>query len=47
MDDGLSMTKGCFKFGLVKYIVTCMNVTIDGIWIGNWIYLAIKNCNYK
>jgi hypothetical protein len=30
------------RFGNVlsyfKYIVTCLGVTIDGVWIGEWIY---------
>jgi hypothetical protein len=22
-------------------------VTVDGIWIGHWIYLTLTECNYK
>jgi hypothetical protein len=28
-------------------ILTCMSVTIDGVWLGNWIYWTLTDCNYK
>jgi hypothetical protein len=33
----------------VKYIVTCGSVTVDGVWIGEWIYLPLIHAsqNYK
>jgi hypothetical protein len=27
--------------------LTCMSVTLDGVWIGNWIYLPLTDRNYK
>jgi hypothetical protein len=26
------------SFMYYRHIVTCMRVTVDGVWIGNWIY---------
>jgi hypothetical protein len=30
------------KFLLCVHIVTCMSVTIDGVWIGNRIYSTLS-----
>jgi hypothetical protein len=31
----------------IKNIVTCMGVTVDGVWIGNWIYSSLTELNHK
>jgi hypothetical protein len=30
----------------INNIFTCMSVTIDGVWIGNWIYCTLTDRNY-
>jgi hypothetical protein len=32
---------------VIYSIVTCMSVTIDGVWIGNCIYWTLTELNYK
>jgi hypothetical protein len=32
---------------LTVYVVTCLGVTIDEVWIGNWIYCTLIERNYK
>jgi hypothetical protein len=38
----------CFNiYCLIEDVVTYMIVTIDGVWIGNWIYWPLIDGNYK
>jgi hypothetical protein len=34
-------TQSYFMIYMYVYIVTCMSVTIDGVWIGSWIYWVL------
>jgi hypothetical protein len=40
------MTINGFKIAY-KIIVTYTSVTIDGVWIGDWIYWIFLDFNYK
>jgi hypothetical protein len=47
MEEHLEKENGNF-LSYTSYIVTCLNMTTNRVWIGNWIYWALKDttCDY-